>query len=73
MIQTIQYESDKLLPDEVSIKFEKALEQIKDCRYEDDKLICIVHRLRSDVIKWLSDNNVCMMCGNEHHSNAHNV
>ena len=55
--QIIKYESDTLLPDEISEKFSKAIHDINNVRYEDDKIRCIVSRLKGDMVKWLAENS----------------
>jgi hypothetical protein len=56
MKHIIEYESDTILPKEMIEKFHKAINDIVDIRHEPDKIDCVVHRLKGDMIRWLADN-----------------
>ena len=54
----IEYNSNTFLPKEISKKFDKAIEDVINVRYENDKINCVISKLRGDVISWLADNGI---------------
>lgn len=54
----IQYESDTLLTEEVAQYFKECQENILKCKYEPDKIIVFINRLRNQLIQWLDRNKI---------------
>lgn len=54
----IQYESDTLLTEEVAQYFKECQENILECKYEPDKIIVFISRLRNQLIQWLDRNKI---------------
>jgi len=50
----LEYESDTLLPEEMMNKFNEMQRRILECRYENDKIICHIGWLRSELIHWIA-------------------
>jgi SMC interacting uncharacterized protein involved in chromosome segregation len=51
-IKWLKYNSDTVLPQEITKMIIKTEEKIKDDRYELDKINCNMGRLRKDLILW---------------------
>lgn len=49
----IEYESDKLLPQEISDQFDACLKKIIATRYETDKTVCNMMNLKGTITHWL--------------------
>jgi hypothetical protein len=54
MLRRISYESETVLPEEVSKAFQKAEERICENKYEIDKIILHLAWLKSECMQWFN-------------------
>ena len=55
---TIQYDGPTLIPESLDIVLKSIERDIIECRYEPDKIICIMSRLRRELLGWIDDNKI---------------